>query len=116
MVRFIHCQVHTDASIDVPLMLYSNALAARPPDRVSTFIQLASVHLAGSQRRRDGIDAARVAALLRGAMDLSSRESHEHRAAMLMVQLHRGYETAPDRVDNHLRSGSPLCGQKTRIR
>ena len=92
MTKLIFCQVEdTDASLEVPLSLYRNALAARPVghvDRPSTLIQLAAVHLARFEKRRDEVDGARGEALLHEAMELSSTESYEKRVATFVLRLH----------------------------
>ncbi|KAI9455287.1 TPR-like protein [Boletus coccyginus] len=99
MAKFIHCWVNdTDLTLDAPLTLYRNALAARPvghPDRPSTLIQLAVVHLAAFGKRRHEVDAAQVEALLHEAMDLTSAENHENRAAIFILQLHAGHRISP---------------------
>ncbi|KAG6371184.1 hypothetical protein JVT61DRAFT_9806 [Boletus reticuloceps] len=83
--EFILCQVDdTNASFEIPIGLYGNALATRPvghADRRSTLIQLAAVHLARFQKQGDKDDGARVEALLHEAMGLSSTDNHEKRAS-----------------------------------
>ena len=94
MAKFIHCRVEdTDASLDVPLSLYCNALVARPVghvDRPSTLIQLAAVHFVRLEKRRDEVERAHAEALLHEAMELSSTDSHDKRAATFVLQLHAG--------------------------
>ena len=83
----------TDSSLDVPLSLYRNALAARPvghSDRPSTLILLAAVHFARFEKRRDVMEGVRIEALVHEAMELSATESHEKRAATFLLQLHGG--------------------------
>ena len=62
MAKFMLWQVeHTDASLEVPISLYHNALAARPVghvDRPSTLIQLAAVHFARFEKQRDKVEGA----------------------------------------------------------
>ena len=92
MVRFILCQVEdTYTSLEVPLGLYRNALAARPVghvDRPSTLLRLAAVHFARFEKRRDKVEGARAKALLHEVTELSSTESHENRAATFVLELH----------------------------
>ncbi|KAF8138812.1 TPR-like protein [Boletus edulis] len=100
MAKFIFCQVE-DAyvSLDVPLQLYCNALAARPVghfDRPSTLIQLAAVHFAVFERGKDAVEQAQTEALLHEAMEFSSTESHENQAAALMLQLYAGRKVQVD--------------------
>jgi hypothetical protein len=94
MAKFILCQVEdTDASLEIPLSLYRNALTTRPVghvDRPSTLIQLATVHFARLGKRRDEVEGAHAEALLYEAMELSSTDSHEKRAATFVLQLHAG--------------------------
>ena len=94
MAKFILCQVeNTDSSFEVPLTLCRNALAARPVGRVDrpfTLIQLAAVHFARFEKRRNKVEGARAEALLHEAMELSSTESHEKRAATFALQLNAG--------------------------
>ena len=91
MAKFIYCRVaDTNPSFDVPLALYRNVLSARPVghlDRPSTLVQLAAVHFARFERRRDEVDAAHAEALLHEVMDLSSAESYENQAASFLLQL-----------------------------
>ncbi|KAG6371208.1 hypothetical protein JVT61DRAFT_9832 [Boletus reticuloceps] len=97
--KFILCQVDdTNASFEIPLGLYRNALVARPvghADRPSTLIELAAVHLARFERLRDKLDGARVEASLHEAMELSSNDSHEKRAVSFMLQLYAGHRVGP---------------------
>ena len=92
MAKFIYCQVEdTDASLEVPLILYRNALAARPVghvDRPSTLIHLAAVHSVRFEKQRDEVEGARAEALLHEAMELSSTDTHENRAATSALKLH----------------------------
>ncbi|KAI9573087.1 TPR-like protein [Boletus coccyginus] len=92
MAKFILCQVEDmNASLGVPLGLYRNALATRPVghlDRPSTLIQLAMVHLA--RFGKDEVERARAESLLHEAMELSTTDSHENRAATFLLQLHFG--------------------------
>ncbi|KAI9566383.1 hypothetical protein HD554DRAFT_1189325 [Boletus coccyginus] len=71
MAKFILCQVEdTEASFEVPITLYRNALAARPVghlDRPSTLIQLAAVHFARFERQRDEISRTLAEVLLHEA-------------------------------------------------
>ena len=115
MAKFILCQVEdTDTSLDVPLSLYSNALAARPighVDRPSTLIQLAAVHFARFEKRRDGLEGARAEALLYEAMELSSAKSHERRAASFVLQLRTGRRARPVKA-----AGRPSVEQESASR
>ena len=99
MAKLIQCRVHgTDISIDIALSLYRNTLAARPvghPDRPSTLIQLAGVHLARFEKGRDEADGEQVQAFLYEVLDLSAAESHENRAANFMLQLHADHTADP---------------------
>ncbi|KAI9463452.1 TPR-like protein [Boletus coccyginus] len=92
MAKFILCQLEgTNASFDVPLDMYRNALAARPVnhlDRPSTLFQLAVVHFARFGKERDEIERARAEALLHEATELSTTDSHENSAATFVLQLH----------------------------
>jgi tetratricopeptide (TPR) repeat protein len=91
MANFIHSQVaDINPSFDVPLALYRNVLAARPVghlDRPSTLVQLAVVHFARFEKRRDGVDAAHAQTMLHEVTTLGSAESHENRAATFLLQL-----------------------------
>ena len=113
MAKFILCQVEDmDACLEVPLRLYRNALAARPVghvDRPSTLIQLAAVHLSRFKKRMDEIEGARAEVLLHEAMEFSSTEGHEKRAAAFMLQLHAGRRMGAVKADGQLplQQGSP---------
>ncbi|KAI9573121.1 TPR-like protein [Boletus coccyginus] len=104
MVKLILCQAeHMDASLEVPLGLYRNALAARPVghlDRPSTLVQLAVVHFARFEKQGDEGERALAEALLYEAMELSSTDSHENRAAAFMLQLHAGCRKGPVEADD----------------
>ena len=106
MAQFTRCQADvSDTSLDVPISLYHEVLAARPtshPDRPSTLIQLARVHTLRFERKRDAVDAERAEGLLREAMYLSSAESHERKLAVSALQLHAGRTKAP------VHGGGPL--------
>lgn len=99
MAKFIHCWVDdADPFLDVPLDLYRNALSARPlghPDRPSTLIQLAIVHLRRFEKRRHEDDAAQVETLLREAVDLTSPGSHEKRAVVTLLDVRARQEKNP---------------------
>ncbi|KAF8129530.1 TPR-like protein [Boletus edulis] len=107
--KFILCWVDdTNASFEIPLGLYRNALAARPvghADRPSTLIQLAAVHLARFQKQGDEFDGARIEGLLHEAMGLSATDSHAKRAVSFMPQLYAGHRVGPasgqSSVDSH---------------
>ncbi|KAF8132587.1 CHAT domain-containing protein [Boletus edulis] len=107
--KFILCRVDdTNASFEIPLGLYHNALAARPvghADRPSTLIQLAAVYLARFEKQGDEFDGAQVEALLHEAMELSSTDSHEKRAVSFMLQLYAGNRvgvaSGQSSVDSH---------------
>ncbi|KAF8132474.1 CHAT domain-containing protein [Boletus edulis] len=111
MAKLILCQVgDIITSLEIPIRLYRDALAARPighTDRPSTLVQLAAVHLARFEKQRDDVDGARVEALLHEAMELSSTDSDENRAGSLMLQLYAGHRSGPDHtsdqssVDSH---------------
>ncbi|KAF8132500.1 hypothetical protein EV363DRAFT_1328599 [Boletus edulis] len=104
MAKLILCQVEDRiGSIEIPIRLYRDALAARPVghiDRPSTLVQLAAVHLARFEKQRDDVDGARVEALLYEAMELSSTDSDENRAASLMLQLYAGHRSGPDHASD----------------
>ncbi|KAF8119819.1 CHAT domain-containing protein [Boletus edulis] len=118
--KLILCRVNdTNASFEIPLGLYRNALATRPighADRPSTLIQLAAVYLARFEKQGDEFDAARVAASLHEAMELSSSDGHENRAAFIMLQLYAGHRVGPtsgqSSVDSH--SSSRLTDEDPR--
>ena len=101
MAKFILCQAE-DMDVSLPLSLYRNALLARPVghvDRPSTLIQLAVVQFARFEKRRDEVEGARAEALLHEAMELSSTESHETRAATFVLQLHAVRGVVPAQAD-----------------
>ncbi|KAG6376610.1 hypothetical protein JVT61DRAFT_1593 [Boletus reticuloceps] len=79
MAKLILCQVEdTIASLEIPIRLYRDVLAARPvghTDRPSTLVQLAAVHLARFGKQRDDVDGAQVEALLHEVMELSSTDN-----------------------------------------
>ena len=106
MSKFILSQVEdTDSTLEVPLGLCRNALAARPVghvDRPSTLIQLAAVHFARFEKRRDEVEGTLGEALLHEAMELSSAESHEKRVATFVLQLHTGRRVCPVTTDRRL--------------
>ncbi|KAI9567762.1 CHAT domain-containing protein [Boletus coccyginus] len=103
MAKFIICQVeNTNASLEVPLGLYHNALATRPVghlDRPSTMLHMAIVHFARFERQRDTVERARAETLLVEAIELSSIASHENRAAAFLLQLHAARREDPVRAD-----------------
>ncbi|KAF8421523.1 hypothetical protein L210DRAFT_3654453 [Boletus edulis BED1] len=117
--KFILCQVDdTNASSEIPIGLYHNALATRPvghADRPSTLIQLAAVHLARFQKQGDEVEGARVEALLHEAMGLSSPDSHEKRAVAFMLQLYADHRVGPRHASGQSsvdsRSGSRLTDE-----
>ena len=117
MAKFIHCLVgDTDTSLEIPLSLYRQALAARPVghvDRPSTLIQLAVVHFARSENQRDEVEGARTKALLHEAIELSSTESHESRAAALVLLLYAGRRVGPDQADDELSVEQNLVSRPT---
>ncbi|KAF8431187.1 hypothetical protein L210DRAFT_3651244 [Boletus edulis BED1] len=98
--QFILCRVDdTNASWEIPLGLYHNALAARPvghADRPSTLIQLAAAYLARFEEQGDGFDGAQVETSLHEATELSSYDSHELQAVSFMLQLYAGHRVGPD--------------------
>ena len=104
MAKFILYQVKdTDVSLEVPLDLCRNALSARPVghvDRPSTLILLAAMHFARFEKRRDKVEGARGEALLHEAMELSSTESHEKRAATFVLELHARHRGDLVQVDD----------------
>ncbi|KAF8132353.1 TPR-like protein [Boletus edulis] len=106
MAKFILCQVEDMiASLEIPIRLYRDALAARPvghTDRPSTLVQLAAVHLARFEKEREDVDGARVEALLHEAMGLSSTDSDDNRAVSLMLQLYAGHRSGPDHTRGQL--------------
>ncbi|KAF8436548.1 CHAT domain-containing protein [Boletus edulis BED1] len=103
MAKSIRCQVgNRHASLEIPLSLYRNALAARPvghSDRPSTLIQMAAVHFARFWKERDGGERSQAEALLHEAIQLSPAESHENQAASFMLQLDAGHKVHPDQAD-----------------
>ncbi|KAG6376711.1 hypothetical protein JVT61DRAFT_1728 [Boletus reticuloceps] len=118
MAKLILYQVKdTIGSLEIPIRLCRDALAARPvghTDRPSTLVQLAAVHLARFEKQRDDADGARVEALLHEAMELSSTDSDQNRAVSLMLQLYAGHRSGPDHTsDQH--SSSRLTDEDPRI-
>jgi hypothetical protein len=110
MAKFILCQVEDTYGLPraIPLSLYRNCTCYRPighVDRPSTLIQLAAVHFARFQKRRDEVEGARAEALLNEAIELSSTESHERRAATFMLQLHAGRRVGPVQADGRIIGG-----------
>ncbi|KAF8443876.1 CHAT domain-containing protein [Boletus edulis BED1] len=102
MAKLILCQVMI-GSLEIPIRLYRDALAARPvghTDRPSTLVQLAAVHLARFEKRRDDIDGAQVETLLHEAMELSATDSDENRAVSVMLQLYDGHRSGPDHASS----------------
>ncbi|KAF8139602.1 TPR-like protein [Boletus edulis] len=92
-------------SLEAPLDLYRNALAARPVghlDRPSNLIQLAAVHYARFREQRDEIERTRAEEFLREAMELSCTESHQHRSASFILKLQAGLRIDPVRVYGEL--------------
>ncbi|KAI9573138.1 CHAT domain-containing protein [Boletus coccyginus] len=106
MVKFILCQVEDmNTPLEVPLGLYRDALAARPIghlDRPSTLLQLALVHCVRFGKQRDEAEKARAEALLHEAMELSTTDSHENRAATFVLQLCAVHRGEPVRTDGRL--------------
>jgi hypothetical protein len=94
MAKFILYQVEdTDASVEVPLSFCRNVLATHPVghvDRPSTSIQLAAMHFTRFQKQREEVERARAEVFLNETIELSSIESHEHRVATFMLQIHTG--------------------------
>ncbi|KAI9569441.1 CHAT domain-containing protein [Boletus coccyginus] len=103
MAKFIFCQVEdANTSLEVPLNLYRDALAARPVghlDRPSTLVQLAMVHFARLEKQTDEVEKARAEALLHEATELSSTDSHENRTAALVLQLFARCRRGPVQAD-----------------
>ena len=99
MAKFIHCQVaDINTSFDVPFALYRSVLATRPVghlDRASTLVQLAALHFARFEKRRDEVDAAHAEALLHEVMNLSSAECYENQAAIFLLQLRAERDVGP---------------------
>ncbi|KAF8127388.1 hypothetical protein EV363DRAFT_1344622 [Boletus edulis] len=108
MAKLILCRVKdTIASLEIPIRLCRDALAARPvghTDRPSTLVQLAAVHLARFEKQRDNVDGAQVETLLHEAMELSATDSDENRVVSVMLQLYAGHRFGPD----HASSQSPV--------
>ncbi|KAF8433243.1 CHAT domain-containing protein [Boletus edulis BED1] len=108
MAKLILCRVKdTIASLEIPIRLCCDALAARPvghTDRPSTLVQLAAVHLARFEKQRDNVDGAQVETLLHEAMELSATDSDENRVVSVMLQLYAGHRFGPD----HASSQSPV--------
>ncbi|KAF8125437.1 TPR-like protein [Boletus edulis] len=98
--KFILCRVDdTNASFEIPLGLYRDALAARPvghADRPSTLIQLAAVYLERFEKG-DKFDGARVEASLHEAMELSSSDNEDPWSSS--VPLLKRFETYGDLAD-----------------
>jgi hypothetical protein len=72
----------TYSSLEVPLGLYRNALAAWPVGHVdcpATLIQLAAVHFVQFENlmHRDEVEGVWAEVMLHEAMELRSTESHE---------------------------------------
>ena len=115
--KFIYCQVNdTAASLDIPLRLYHNALAARPvghADRPSTLIQLAMVHFARFEKRGDDLQVTRAEALIHEAMELSSTETHESQVAAFVLWLHTGRRAGAFRADDPSFMGQDLAPRLT---
>ena len=97
--KFMCCLLDdTDLSLDTPLTLYRNALAARPVghlDRPFTLIQLAAVHFARFEKRGNEVEATQAETFLHEVMDLSSAESYENQTAATMLQLYATRTTDP---------------------
>ena len=106
MATSIHCRVDgTNLSLEVPITLYHNALAARPaghPDRPSTLIQLAIVLLARFEKLRYGVDAVHAEAFLHEVMNFSCADSHEKQAAIFVFWLYTGPNAGPYHEVGHL--------------
>ncbi|KAF8452266.1 CHAT domain-containing protein [Boletus edulis BED1] len=111
--KSILCRVNdTNASFEIPLGLYRDALAARPvghADRPFTLIQLAAVYLARFEKLGDEFDGARVEGSLHEAMELSSTDSHENRAVSFMLQLYAGHRVGPASGQSSVDSHSNSC-------
>ncbi|KAG6373193.1 hypothetical protein JVT61DRAFT_6813 [Boletus reticuloceps] len=106
----------TDVSLEAPLNLYRNVLAARPVghlDRPSNLVQLAVVHHAQFRQQRDEIERTRAEQLLREAMELSATESHQHRSASFMLHLHAGLIMDPVQVDGELSAEQASASRST---
>ncbi|KAF8142107.1 TPR-like protein [Boletus edulis] len=104
MAKLILCRVKdTIASLEIPIRLCRDALAARPvghTDRPSTLVQLAAVHLARFEKQRDNVDGAQVETLLHEAMELSATDSDENRAVSVMLELYAGHRFGPDHASS----------------
>ncbi|KAF8127373.1 TPR-like protein [Boletus edulis] len=104
MAKLILCRVKdTIASLEIPIRLCRDALAARPvghTDRPSTLVQLAAVHLARFEKQRDNVDGAQVETLLHEAMELSAADSDENRVVSVMLQLYAGHRFGPDHASS----------------
>ncbi|KAF8433234.1 CHAT domain-containing protein [Boletus edulis BED1] len=104
MAKLILCRVKdTIASLEIPIRLCRDALAARPvghTDRPSTLVQLAAVHLARFEKQRDNVDGAQVETLLHEAMELSATDSDENRVVSVMLQLYAGHRFGPDHASS----------------
>lgn len=105
MEKLIHYRVYdTNTSLDVPLTLYRNALAAPPaghPDRPPTLIQLAGVHLARFEKRRNEADELPAEGYLNEVIELSFAKSHENRAAFFVLDHHARRKTGAGRAGGH---------------
>ncbi|KAF8433240.1 CHAT domain-containing protein [Boletus edulis BED1] len=104
MAKLMLCRVKdTIASLEIPIRLCRDALAARPvghTDRPSTLVQLAAVHLARFEKQRDNVDGAQVETLLHEAMELSAADSDENRVVSVMLQLYAGHRFGPDHASS----------------
>ncbi|KAF8139661.1 TPR-like protein [Boletus edulis] len=98
------------------IAVHHNALAARPVghlDRPSNLIQLAAVHHARFRQQRNETERTQAERLLREAMELSSTESHQHRSASFMLQLHAGFRMNPVQVDGEFSAEQALASRST---
>ena len=118
MATFVRCGANgANHSLEIPITLYHNALAARQaghPDRPSTLIRLAVVLLARFQMWGCEDDAMKVTAFLTEAVDLTSAESHENQAAIFALLLHYRRESSPDHQVDQTSPGqnfslAPVC-------
>ncbi|KAF8433237.1 CHAT domain-containing protein [Boletus edulis BED1] len=104
MAKLMLCRVKdTIASLEIPIRLCRDALAAHPvghTDRPSTLVQLAAVHLARFEKQRDNVDGAQVETLLHEAMELSAADSDENRVVSVMLQLYAGHRFGPDHASS----------------